>query len=225
MKKVGLISFALIVLTSFGLTSKVSAGLMLDTYLSGSEAPSIFGDFSMAKFDVITDMLPTKNVISPDGGTVSFQREDGSDLFLNQDTAGNTSWWDSPSDYNIYTTSEHWITMLLPENTYAFSFNVGANWSASGWLKAEAHDGSLIDQTNFNSFGNGPAPGFAVYSSSGSCSAIKSVTVDPYHFVWGVGNLSISQDSCSTAVPEPSIMALFAAGLFGLGFVRRRKRA
>ena len=222
MKKVRLISISIFVLSSLSLAPQVSAGLMLGNYSSGVEAPSIWGDFTMTRFDLITDTSPTNNVNSPLGGSLSFQREDGSDLFLNQGTADKTKWWNSYDDYNIYTTHEHWITMLLPENTYALSFNVGANWSASGWLKAAAHDGSVINHTDFNSFGNGPAPGFAVYSSSGSCSAIKSVTVDPYYFVWGVGNLSISQDSCPSTVPEPSIIALFAAGLFGIGFVRRK---
>ena len=223
MKKVRLVSIIFLALASIGLTSQVSAGLMLDTYSSESAAPAILGDFTMTKFDIIGGMLTTNTVISPHGGTLSFEREDGSDLFLNQSTAGVTPWWDSYGDYDIYTTPEYWITMTMPVNTYAFSFNVGANWSASGWLKAEAYDGSLINKTTFNSFGNGPAPGFAVYSSSDSCSAIKTVTVDPYYFVWGVGNFAISQDSCPTAVAEPSIMALFAAGLFGLGFARRRK--
>ncbi len=200
----------------------MSAGLILDTYTSESAAPAILGDFTMTAFDFIGGTSTTNTVVAPGGGALSFKREDGSDLLLNRSTAGATPWWNSFGDYDIYTTSEYWITMMMPENTYAFSFNVGANWSASGWLIAEAYDGSLINKTTFNSFGNGPAPGFAVYSSSGSCSAIKSVTVDPYYFIWGVGNLSISQDSCPSAVPEPSIIALFVAGLLGVGFARRR---
>ena len=46
----------------------------------------------------------------------------------------------------------------------------------------------------------------------------------------GVGNLSNNGNGFlvsytrNTSVPEPSVMALFAAGLFGLGFARRRMR-
>ncbi|MDH3634726.1 MAG: PEP-CTERM sorting domain-containing protein [Gammaproteobacteria bacterium] len=47
----------------------------------------------------------------------------------------------------------------------------------------------------------------------------------------GVGNLSNNGNGFlvsytpSTSVPEPSIIALFAAGLFGVGFARRRMRS
>lgn len=36
---------------------------------------------------------------------------------------------------------------------------------------------------------------------------------------YAIDNVSVA------AVPEPSIIALFGAGLFGLGFARRRKRS
>ncbi len=35
--------------------------------------------------------------------------------------------------------------------------------------------------------------------------------------------IALRQRPTTGAVPEPSIIALFAAGLFGIGFARRRK--
>jgi hypothetical protein len=41
----------------------------------------------------------------------------------------NSTWWvnGESNDYYIYTTPLHLITLILPDNTRAFSFNVGAD--------------------------------------------------------------------------------------------------
>ena len=57
--------------------------------------------------------------------------------------------------------------------------------------------------------------GTGIYAAGGECSAITSITIDP--LLWGFGNFSINQQSCSAKIPAPSIIALF-----GLGFARRR---
>jgi hypothetical protein len=50
---------------------------------------------------------------------------------------------------------------------------------------------------------------------------------DPLSGIWAssknLSHASIYYTGTPSKVPEPSIMALFALGLFGLGFVRRRK--
>ena len=227
----------ILLLTSiFSFSSQASAGLILDTYSTNTATPDNIGGFAMTDFSLISGTTAlVSSVASPVSGVVNFVDSSGNELLLLQDTlsAANSSnssvytdnanslWWENGEsfDYNIYTTQQHWITILLPENTYAFSFNVGANMGARGWLQAEAYDGSEIGKTNFSGLGNPKAPGFAVYSDS-SCSAIKSITVEP-PFTWGVGNFSISQNSCS--VPEPNILALFGLGLVGFGLMRRRK--
>jgi len=53
--------------------------------------------------------------------------------------ADDVSWWNNgeANDYDIYTTSNYLITILLPENTRALSFSIGANLgstSNNAWL-------------------------------------------------------------------------------------------
>jgi len=222
MTKTRLTMMSLFMLTAISMSTPLSASLILDSYESGDANPTTVGSHTMTAFDLVTDPASVDSVASPISGEVLFQRENGTALNLDRSKASNTGWWASAGDYNIFTTSEHWITLLLPANTYAFTFNVGANQRASGWLQAEAYDGSVINKTTFSGFGNSSAPGFGVYSDSSSCSAIKSITVEP-PFIWGVGNFAISQGDCTTSVPEPSVIALFAAGFLGIGFARRRK--
>ncbi|NOX91048.1 MAG: PEP-CTERM sorting domain-containing protein, partial [Gammaproteobacteria bacterium] len=126
------------------------------------------------------------------------------------------------------TTSNYLITILLPENTRAFSFSVGANLGSTGnnaWLTATETSGLGIDSKYWFNVSRNNTPGFGIYAdnSNGSCSAIASVTIDPEY--WGTGNFSINQDSCATSVPEPSSVALLALGLLGFGVFYRRNNA
>jgi len=120
-----------------------------------------------------------------------------------------------------------WIKILLPANTLAFSFNVGAVYnSAHGWLDAQDSSGSSLGHENF-SVNNQYSPGFGIYAdnsnaSAGNCSYVSSVVIDPDH--WGVGNFSIAQGNCASNVPEPSILALMSFGLIGLGAARRKMK-
>jgi hypothetical protein len=225
MNKSKLFTTALILFTSLGLSPQLSASLIIETYESGSANPTTVGGYSMTAFDVAAGIASVDRTSSPNGGEVVFKTHDGSDMFLDRNTSSAYSWWESASSYNVFTTSEHWITLLLPAETYAFSFNVGANMAgATGWLTAEAHDGSMLSKTTFGPIGAPTAPGFGVASSAGSCSAIKSITVDP-SFVWGVGNFAINEGGCTTSVPEPASLLLFGVGFLGLGFTRRRTTA
>lgn len=217
MKKALNILALLCVFTSFAFSSQVSATLMMANYNSGDPTPEIIGGYAMVDLD---------------GSLLSFDDKYGNPASMNLSTADSQGWWvnGESSDYDIYTTSLHLIEITLPENTFAFSFNVGANFWATAWLTAEetyldGTSGPGINPKEY--FGLSPTntPGFGIYAdnSNGSCSHISSVTIDPY-LVWGFGNFSISQGDCAT-VPEPSIIALFAAGLFGMALIRRRKQA
>ncbi len=233
-----------VALTAFLMSTNVFAGLVLEKYSGG--ANSTYGGFSMTDFDYSKAFTGygelTNTVSSPLSGSLRFVDSNGDDLSLghyttesadtndsNNDSndSGDLHWWKSSeegSNYDIYTTQEHWVTMLLPEDTYAFSFNVGANKNARGWLMADAFDGSEISRTDNFSINPNNSPGFAIYSDAQSCSAIKSITVEP-PFLWGLGNFSIHQDKnrCGT-VPEPSILALLSFGLIGVGLARRRMK-
>jgi hypothetical protein len=228
-----LIATTLFALTSLGMSSQVSASLMLEleTYSSGNPTPTSIGGYTMTDFSFVDGdkPVPVNSITSPLGDSVDFIDRDKESLYLDRRSAdANSTWWvngEESKDYNIYTTSLHLVTLILPENTRAFSFNVGANLSGSSnnaWLTATELGGSGLTKHWFN-VNESNTPGFGLYTkNSNSCSSISSVTIDPY-FIWGFGNFSINQDSCSTSVPEPSIIGLFGAGLFGIGFIRRRK--
>jgi len=204
-----------------------SATLILDQYGSGTPTPETIGGYTMTDFDIVNDSLSgvTSTVESPFGDLLTFTDENGAVLDLSRGLADSTSWWvnGESSDYDIFTTGVHWVTILLPTNTRALSFNVGANISASGWLKATETDSSGID-TKYN-FDLSPSntPGFGIYTSNSpeQCSSLTSVTIEPLE--WGVGNFSINNDSCGVSVPEPASLTLFGIGLAGLGFIRRRR--
>ena len=228
MKQVRIISVALFTITSFAMTSPASAALMLDHYLSGNATPDTIGGFAMTDF-AITFSDPssdTDSVNSPLGGTLKFLDEFDNSLAMTHSSVGNNSgWWKNGESFNydIYTTHEPLVKLMLPENTRAFSFNVGAYLNSTrdnAWLTAQSSDGIGIDTEYWFNVNKTNTPGFGIYAAGGECSSISSITIDP--LLWGFGNFSINQNSCPARVPEPSIVALFAAGLFGLGFARRR---
>ncbi len=201
---------------SFGLSTSVSASLVMESYISGIATPDSIGGYEM---------------VALDGGLLSFDDKYGNPANMTLSTADSESWWvnGENSDYDIYTTSLHLIEITLPEKTLAFSLNVGANIGASAWLTAEEIYSDGTAGTGINPreyFGLSPTntPGFGIYADNtgGNCSYISSVTIDP-HLVWGFGNFSVSQGDCAT-VPEPSVIALFATGLFAMVMIRRRKQ-
>jgi len=211
------------------LSTHAFAGLILETYDSGAETPDTIGGYAMTDFAFINGTGSTSTVASPISGSVTFVDSHNNDLLLNENRANLVSWWNngetSDRDYDIYTTTVNWIKIILPENTRAFSFNVGADMSASrnnAWLRAsELGGGAGVGQSWFNVSGSN-TPGFGIYadSSNNSCSAITSVIIDPAD--WGVGNFSINQSECAT-VPEPSSISLLALSLLGLGALRKKR--
>ena len=207
----------------------------LQTYASGNATPTTIASFAM------TDFVPTgattgttTSVASPISGLLSFKQQNGDPASMLLSTANaateaatdvgaTNTWWQNgeSSDYDVYlTTTLSWVTILMPANTRAFSFNVGANKNATGWFSATESTGSGIVKTDF---GVSPSntPGYGIYADKGSCSVITSVTIDPT-FIWGFGNFSINQDTC-TSVPESNSIYLLALGLFGLLLTARRK--
>ncbi len=214
-----------------GLSFQASATLILDTYASGTATPTTIAAYTMTDFAITNDAVGiagtrTTSLASPLSGTVNFVDKDNNPLALGRHLANDTGWWinGETENYDIFTTNQHLVTILLPENTRSFSFSVGANLSSSAnnaWLTATESSGSGIDNKYWFNVNRNNSPGFSIHSSNpnGLCTAITSVTIEPDY--WGVGNFSINQDSCSSSVPEPSPFLLISLGLLALRSTRK----
>ena len=224
-------SLTLLLLTSLSLSSQVSASLILEQYASGTETPSTLGGYSMTDFAITNGAGgTTTSISSPINGSLNFVDKYGNAANMSRDLANSADWWinGESSDYDIFTTDKHLITLILPEDTVAFSFNVGADVGGTGnnaWLTAKETDGSGIDTKHWFNVNRTNTPGFGLYTdnSQGSCSTISSVTIDP--LLWGFGNFSINQSGCSIGVPSPSTIALLSLGLLGLGAIRKKSNS
>lgn len=212
---------------------QAQAGLMLETYASNTPTPDVIGGYAMTDFtvenagctpidtncDISSVALP-----SPLQGEVRFVDYHRNELFMNGSTADETDWWvnGEADNYDIYTTHVNWVELILPENTRAFSFNVGASFSGWGWMVGFRNGEQGYDVYETFHVSDTNTPGFGVYAdnSDGSCGSISSVIIDPRE--WGVGNLSINVGECEASVAEPGVMSLLALGLFGLGLARTR---
>ncbi|VAW97144.1 hypothetical protein MNBD_GAMMA23-1282 [hydrothermal vent metagenome] len=200
---------------------------VLQTYTTGTATPTTLGGYDMTDFALTGASGTTTSILSPLSGSLSFINRYGnaSPMVINQ--ADSVSWWNNGEafNYDVFLTGESLITILLPENTRAFSFNVGADLGSTGlnaWLNVGESTGAGLGNTMFNVNRNN-TPGFGVYAdnSNGGCSALTSVTIDPIY--WGFGNFSINQSNCVIDVPEVSSLYLFGLGLLGLLVVARRK--
>ena len=223
-------AITLFTLTSLGLSPQASATLILEQYASGAQTPNTLGGYEMTDFAITNGAGgTTTSISSPINGSLDFTDRNGIAANMSRDLANSADWWinGESSDYDIFTTDKHLITLILPEDTVAFSFNVGADVGGSGnnaWLTATETDGSGIDSKHWFNVNRTNTPGFGLYTDNnqGSCSTISSVTIDP--LLWGFGNFSINQGGCAASVPAPSAIALLSLGLLGLGALQRKNK-
>lgn len=217
----GLIS--LVALASF----EASAGPVIETFANGTATPGTLGGWAMTDIGDTGASGTLTNSISSGAfsGTINFQDNNGNALdMLRVDASNIASWWNNPeaSDNEVFTTSVSWVELILPENTRALSFNVGASFNGWGWMMGY-NEGGVSTYSSFD-LSPGNTPGFGVYAnnSASNCGSISSIVIDPSQ--WGIGNLSIAQsDQCTADVPEPGVITLLGLGLVGLGIARRQK--
>jgi len=212
------------------------AGLMVANDLSG-------GGYTMTDFAAPTGSNAT-SATSMNGDIVNFatiNSGSAASMLVGDNTQTGQSWWSGvDSDFYYADFGTTWLELIMPSNTVSFSLSIDANVSSSAWIVGMADDGSAID-TSGNTFttknnghfnpndpaftiplgGNAKSYSFYADNTSGTCNTISKVIVDPHY--WGMGDFSISVDDNACQVPEPSIIALFAVGLIGLGFARRSR--
>jgi hypothetical protein len=192
--------------------------------LEGGSTPATLGGFVMTEFDEPALQASgcgsySDGVYSTDSpilGQVDFEAQDGSPLCM---SVQDPDWWEYDHG-NVFTTGVSWVELIMPENTRAFSFWVGASFTGRGWI--EASDGDSATRQYFGgntgiTLGALNSPGFGAYTT-GSCSTITKIVVEPSE--WGTGNFGINQDPCTT-VPEPGTLGLLGLGLLGLALMRR----
>jgi hypothetical protein len=176
--------------------------------------------FAMSDFEPDTrdDGLAVTFVDSPYplGGRIEFwSQNEGAPLAMTLDK--DASWFPAALG-EVYKTSVHWVELVLPANTRAFSFSVGASSSGTGWVEGYDNAGNRAYQAFSLSATSTPGFGFA---TTDSCGSVSKIIVEPWE--WGIGNFAINQGSCATQVPEPGTLGLLATGLLGLVALRRRR--
>lgn len=237
MKAFPAVLLSLFVVASVASNVQASTGATVEQYSSTATTPTsmstTIGGFDMTAFDLTNAGVvgsTASSTGSPLGGSLNFLDINGNAVNMTRSTADSDAWWINGEsfDYDTFLISGlSWVEIILPENTRAISFNVGANKNARGWLTATSETDNLNPATTSREYftlGASNTPGFGIYAdnTAGSCTSLTSVVIDPI-FIWGFGNFSINQDDCATSVPEASSMYLLAIGLFGLLLVARRK--
>ena len=224
-------SLAVIALAVFASTTSMGA-LAAPTFPVQDAIVSIEKNPSPLNTTAIADpygMSTGVNVssIAYGGGTINL-----GDLSNNPlKTANPTSpdWWHGTGV--VYTTTTNTINITFTNLLVnAFTFKLGANMAASGWIRAyyQTDAGPATLTTAPGNFAISPTVsntyGVYVKQPTVSCAVITRIEIEPT-FVWGVGDFGISTGGC-TEVPEPNSVALFGIGMLvlGLAFYGPRRR-
>lgn len=221
--------YVLVMLGSLA-ASPVMAWPVSDANITINQNPSPLGTTAVATPSGV-DPGEYLGSISYGGGSIALNDLNGNDLLVLNPTAP-TDWWHG-SGY-VYTTTTNTIFIdFLDLNVTAFTFKLGANQNASGWIRAYYDTPSTSNTLLTGNFGINSTTtntyGVYVNNPSSNCSVIKRIEIEP-NFVWGVGDFGITTRSseCGQTVPEPSAAGLLGLGLMVMGFMaytsRRRKQ-
>ena len=197
------------------------AGPIVIEFIDGASDGGSLGSYYMTPFaapETTGDGVTITSVDSPiaGGGSLKFTEQNGDPLGMR---AYDPDWWQYDHG-NVYVTSTNWIELLLPPETRAFSFWVGASFTGRAWIQAFDGDEYSTERVYFR-VGNGNTSGYGAYTTD-ACSSITRIIIEPTD--WGTGNFSINQGGCAE-VPDPGSLGLLGLGLLGLALTRSMRRA
>jgi hypothetical protein len=107
----------------------------------------------------------------------------------------------------------------ITSNVLNYSGMIDHFFSESGGIVSLTIGGTTSPRGKFSGFGISLGYGYNnghINLSSAACSACGNSVENS---LYGAASFTVSE----VAVPEPPVIALFAAGLFGIGFARRRQ--
>ncbi len=190
-----------------------------DAYVSVEKNPAVLGTTAIADPFGMTTGIGVSS-IAYGGGTINLSDLNNNPL-ITANPSGSGDWWHGAGV--VYTTVTNTINITFTNLLVnAFTFKLGANMNASGWIRAyyETSRGPATLTTGPGNFSISPSASdtYGVYAKDPgtSCTVITRIEVEP-SFVWGVGDFGISTGGCSSDVPEPDTMALFGIGMLMLG--------
>lgn len=223
MKTNNIFVYVLVLLGSLA-ASPVMAWPVSDANITINQNPSPLGTTAIA--DPVGVGQTVTNIAYGDG-SIKLSDYNGNGLYTM-----DPSWWNLPGV--VYTTTTNTIFIdFLDLDVTAFTFGLGANQNATGWIRAYYDTPSTSNTLLTGNFGINSTTtntyGVYVNNPSTNCSVIKRIEIEPT-FVWGVGNFGITTrtSECGQTVPEPSAAGLLGLGLMVMGFMaytgRRRRQ-
>lgn len=196
------------------------AGPITIESIDGDSDGGSLGGYDMTAFTAPETTAEGETITSVDspiagGGTLDFTDMNGDPLGMR---AYDPDWWQYDHG-NVYVTSTNWIELLLPAETRAFSFWVGAAFTGRAWIQAFDGTDYSTERVYFG-VGDGNTSGYGVYTAD-ACSSITRIIIEPTD--WGTGNFSINQGGC-TDVPAPGTLGILGLGLLGIALTRKLRR-
>jgi len=194
--------------------AQVQAGVIAVDLGTGAP-PATLGGYTMTPFgpDARYDgtFATVNDVPSPLGGTVDFSIP----LSHRRIGAGWATWSHGYTGDVYFTDGADAVSLDLPALTSAFYLYAEPNAFSTFDITATTDSGASLTAAVAGSAG---ANGYGFYATGGDTIMSISVSADPAASGFAIGEFGIAE------VPEPTSIAIFAAGAAGLALQRRRRK-